>query len=346
MTAQDKAKVKPDSGGKTYIPYGRQLIEEEDIRAVTEVLRSDWLTQGPAVPAFEQIVKEKCGAAHGVAVNSATSALHLACLALGVGAGDVVWTSPITFVATANCARHCGAEIDFVDIDPLTFNMSASALEQKLVKASGRGRLPKVVIPVHMAGQSADMAAIHRLSQAYGFRIIEDASHAIGGRYRDKPIGDCRFSDIAIFSFHPVKIITTAEGGMAVTNDPELARKMAMLRNHGTTRDEAEMTAPSEGAWYYQQLLLGFNYRMTDALAALGISQAKRLDRWVVRRAQLADRYHRGLAGLPLVPPHVGTYATPAWHLYVIQLKDQAPVDRAGLFSALRKDEIGVNVHY
>ncbi len=329
-----------------FIPYGRQTVSEEDIRAVADILRSDFLTQGPAVPIFEAAVKAHCGAAHAVAANSATSALHLACLALGVGPGDRVWTSPITFVASANCVRYCGAEIDFADIDPETFNISVTALARKLEQAERSGTLPKVVIPVHLCGQSADMAGIQALAQRYGFRVIEDASHAIGARYRNGPVGDCRYSDIAVFSFHPVKIITTAEGGMAVTNDAGLARRMELLRSHGITRDAQEMTGPSEGGWYYQQLDLGFNYRMTDVLAALGTSQMRHLEQWVTRRNALAARYDARLAPLPLILPRVVPEAYSAWHLYVIQMKDDAPMDRARLFAALRRDQIGVNVHY
>jgi UDP-4-amino-4,6-dideoxy-N-acetyl-beta-L-altrosamine transaminase len=330
-----------------FIPYGRQSISEEDIRAVADVLRSDFLTQGPAVPAFEDAVKAHCGAKHAVATNSATSALHLACLALGVGQGDLVWTSPITFVASANCVLYCGAGIDFVDIDPATLNMSAAALAEKLertVKAGGK--LPKAIIPVHMSGQSCDMAAIHGLAQRYGFAVIEDASHAIGGRYGNGPVGDCRYSDIAIFSFHPVKIITTGEGGMAVTNNAALAKQMALLRSHGVTRETEDMTGPCDGAWYYQQVALGFNYRMTDIQAALGSSQIRHLEEWVARRQALAARYDQHLAALPLILPHSHPDASPAWHLYVIQLNEQSPVSRAALFAALRKDKIGVNVHY
>ena len=330
-----------------YIPYGRQSISEDDVRAVAEVLRSDFLTQGPAVPEFEAAAMSHCGASHAVATNSATSALHLACLALGVGKGDVVWTSPVTFVASANCVLYCGADIDFVDIDPATLNISVAALAAKLEAAAKAGKkLPKAVIPVHLCGQSCDMAAIQTLSQRYGFRIIEDASHAIGGRYRNGPVGDCRYSDIAIFSFHPVKIITTGEGGMAVTNDASLAKSMALLRSHGITRDGAEMTGPPEGAWYYQQLALGFNYRMTDIQAALGISQIRKLEEWVARRNALAARYNNAIAELPLILPRPHADAYSAWHLYVIQLQDKAPLGRAGLFAALRRDEIGVNVHY
>jgi UDP-4-amino-4,6-dideoxy-N-acetyl-beta-L-altrosamine transaminase len=327
-----------------FIPYGRQTISEADVQAVTDVLRSDFLTQGPAVPTFEAAVIAACGAAHGIAMNSATSALHLACLALEVSPGDLVWTSPITFVASANCALFCGAEIDFVDIESTTFNMSPAALAQKLAEAKAKGRLPKVVIPVHMCGQSCDMAAIRTLSDEYGFRVIEDASHAIGGRYRNGPVGECRHSDITVFSFHPVKIITTAEGGMAVTLDAELARRMELLRSHGITRDTEMMIGPSEGDWYYQQLALGFNYRMTELQAALGLSQMTHLVDWVARRNALAARYNVLLAQLPLERPKVIADAYSAWHLYPIRLHQ--PDRRAGVFANLRKDGIGVNVHY
>ena len=278
------------------IPYGRQDINQADIDAVVNVLRSDFLTQGSVVPAFENAVSTHCGVRHAVAVNSATSALHIACLALGVANGDIVWTSPITFVASANCARYCGADVDFVDIDPLTYNMSVECLRAKLEAAQKIGKLPKVVIPVHLCGQSCDMAAIHALGQQYGFKIIEDASHSIGGTYRGEPVGNCRFSDITVFSFHPVKIITTGEGGMAVTNDDKLASHMARLRTHGITRDPAEMTHAPDGPWYYQQLELGLNYRLTDIHAALGLSQMKRLGEFVATRNQIANRYTKMLA--------------------------------------------------
>lgn len=330
-----------------FIPYGRQSISEDDVRAVTEVLRSDFLTQGPAVPLFEEAVKSHCGAAYAVAVNSATSALHLACLALDIGKDDLVWTSPITFVASANCILYCGAQVDFVDIDPITLNMSVTELSAKLERTTrAGGKLPKAVIAVHMCGQSCDMAGIHALAQAYGFRVIEDASHAVGGRYRNHPVGDCQYSDITIFSFHPVKIITTGEGGMALTNAPELAKKMMLLRSHGITRDVSDMTGPSEGPWYYQQIALGFNYRMTDIQAALGSSQIRHLEEWVSRRHVLAAHYDTALADLPLLLPHQHRDAYSAWHLYVVQLKDEAPINRSEMFAALRADGIGVNVHY
>jgi len=329
------------------IPYGRQDIDEADIQAVLTVLRSDFLTQGPAVPAFERAVLAHCEAIHAVAMNSATSALHVACLALGVGPGDLVWTSPITFVASANCARYCGASVDFVDIDPSTYNLSVAALARKLEEAEKAGRLPKVVIPVHMCGQSCDMTAIHALGQRYGFRIIEDASHAIGGKYLGAPVGGCRFSDITVFSFHPVKIITTGEGGMAVTNNTDLAGTMRRLRSHGITREAGEMTHPPDGPWYYQQLGLGFNYRMTDIQAALGTSQMRRIEGFVSARTSLALRYDKLLSGLPLSIPRQHADACSAWHLYVIRLELDACRDsHAGVFQKLRAAGIGVNLHY
>lgn len=329
------------------IPYGRQEITQADIDAVVGVLRSDFLTQGPMVPLFERNVAEYCGARHAVAVNSATSALHIACLALGLGPGDRLWTSPVTFVASANCALYCAAEVDFVDIDPRTYNLCPIALEQKLLEAELAGKLPKVVVPVHLCGQPCDMAAIHALSQRFGFRIIEDASHAIGGKYRGEPIGNGRYSDITIFSFHPVKIITTAEGGMALTNDAALAERMALLRSHGITRDPAHMTHAADGPWYYQQIDLGFNYRMTELQAALGVSQMGRLDDYVARRHALAARYDEMLAGLPLRTPwqHPDSYS--GLHLYVIRLElEQLSRTHRQVFEALRERGIGVNLHY
>jgi len=329
------------------IPYGRQDISEADIQAVVDVLRSDFLTQGPAVPAFENAVASQCGARHAVAVNSGTSALHLACLALGVGPGDCVWTSAITFVASANCALYCGAQVDFVDIDPRTYNMSVEHLARKLGDAERASKLPKIVIPVHLCGQPCDMAGIHALSRQYGFKIVEDASHAIGGRYRGEPIGNCRYGDIAVFSFHPVKIITTAEGGMAMTNDPRLARRMEMLRTHGITRDAEDMTQPADGPWYYQQLELGFNYRMTDVQAALGLSQMDRLEEFLSRRHAIAARYDALLAGLPVVTPWQHPDGYSGLHLYVVRLKlGQIRRTHREVFQAMRDAGIGVNVHY
>lgn len=326
------------------IPYGRQSISEEDINAVVEVLRSDFLTQGLIVPEFEKAIAGYCGASHAVAVNSATSALHIACLALGVGPRDVVWTTPITFVASANCARYCGADVDFVDIDPRTYNMSVERLAEKLAKAEADGRLPKVVIPVHLAGQPCQMKDIHALSTKYGFRIIEDASHAIGGSYQGGKIGSCQFSDITVFSFHPVKIITTGEGGMAVTNDEEIVKAMARLRSHGITRYASEMTHAPDGPWYYQQIDLGFNYRMTELQAALGLSQMRRLDDFVTRRHAIAARYNKLLANShQVVTPwqHPDTYS--GLHLYVVRVPAE---NHRTLFESLRAGGVGVNLHY
>lgn len=330
-----------------FIPYGRQHISQDDIDAVVAVLRSDFITQGPGVPEFERVVAEYTGAAHGVAVNSATSALHLACLALGLGPGDIAWTSPNTFVASANCARYCGADVDFVDIDPKTWNMCPQKLAEKLEAAEKTGKLPKIVIPVHLCGQSCDMAAIHHLSQKYGFRIIEDASHAIGGRYRNEPVGNCRYSDITVFSFHPVKIITTAEGGMTMTNSEELAERMQLLRTHGITRDPEAMRGEPDGPWYYEQLELGYNYRMTDIQAALGISQMNRLDEFVTRRNQLAKHYDDLLVALPVQRSKLIDDAYSSWHLYPIRLQlDQIEASHRQVFEAMRDSKIGVNLHY
>lgn len=329
------------------IPYGRQDISEADIQAVVDVLRSDFLTQGPAVPAFEMAVAEHCGARHAVAVNSATSALHIACLALGVGPGDRVWTSPITFAASANCALFCGAEVDFVDIDPQTYNLSVQRLAEKLAWAERERRLPKLVLPVHLAGQPCDMAGIRALGERYGFKIIEDASHAIGARYRGSAIGGGQYSDITVFSFHPVKIITTAEGGMALTNETQLASRMRLLRSHGITRDVAEMTRATDGPWYYQQIALGFNYRMTDLQAALGLSQMRRLDEFVARRHAVARRYDELLSGMPVTRPWQHPDGYSGLHLYVIRLElDALRGSHREVFDAMRKAGIGVNLHY
>ena len=329
------------------IPYGRQDITQTDIDAVVGVLQSDFLTQGPMVPRFEQSVAQHVGARHALAVNSATSALHIACLALGLGPGDRLWTTPITFVASANCALYCGADVDFVDIDPHTYNLCPQALALKLEQAEREGNLPKVVVPVHLCGQPCDMQAIHALSLRYGFKIIEDASHAIGGKYQGEFIGNSRYSDITVFSFHPVKIITTAEGGMALTNDEALANKMALLRSHGITRDPAQMTREADGPWYYQQIDLGFNYRMTELQAALGVTQMERLDQYVARRHQLARRYDDLLTGLPVTAPwqHADSYS--GLHLYVIRLQlDKIEKTHRQVFEALRELGIGVNLHY
>jgi len=330
------------------IPYGRQTISEADIQAVVDVLRSDFLTQGPAVPGFESSVAHYCGAQYALAVNSATSALHIACLALRLGKGDRVWTSPITFVASANCALYCGAQIDFVDIDPQTYNMSVECLTDKLAQAEINGCLPKVVIPVHLCGQSCDMEAIYRLSKQYGFKIIEDASHAIGGKYRGETIGNGRYSDITVFSFHPVKIITAGEGGMALTNDPCLAKRMKLLRSHGITSDAADMISrPSEQLWFYQQIDLGFNYRMTDIHAALGLSQMRRLDEFVALRHAIARRYDEVFSDLPMAIPFQHPDCYSAFHLYIIRLKfEQIGKTHRDVFDALRSAGIGVNLHY
>lgn len=329
------------------IPYGRQDITSADIEAVVDVLQSDFLTQGPKVPLFEQRVAAKVGAKHALAVNSATSALHIACMALELGRGDWLWTTPITFVASANCGLYCGAKIDFVDIDPHTFNLCPKALEAKLIAAKRQNRLPKVVVPVHLCGQPCDMAAIHGLSKVYGFKIIEDASHAIGGKYQGENTGNCRYSDITVFSFHPVKIITTAEGGMALTNDSQLAQKMDLHRSHGITRDPGLMTRESDGPWYYQQIDTGYNYRMTELQAALGISQLERLDAYVAKRHALAARYDELLKDLPLDTPQQHSDCYSAFHLYVIELRlDQTPASHRNIFESLRQRGIGVNLHY
>ena len=331
-----------------FIPYGRQDINQADIESVVDVLRSDFLTQGPQVPLFEKAVKEAVNAKYALAVNSATSALHIACLALGVGKGDAVWTTPITFVASANCALYCGADVDFVDIDPKTYNLSSKLLSQKLAHAKQNGLpLPKVVIPVHLCGQPCEMDKIYALSLEYGFAIIEDASHAIGGRYKETPIGNCEYSDITVFSFHPVKIVTTAEGGMATTNNAVLAKKMDLLRSHGITRDESLMDEPSHGGWYYEQVDLGFNYRMTEMQAALGLSQMSRLHDFVAKRNNLAAVYDELLKSLPLVTPKQINDSYSGRHLYVIRLKlDEISLSHKEVFEQLLENGIGVNLHY
>jgi UDP-4-amino-4,6-dideoxy-N-acetyl-beta-L-altrosamine transaminase len=329
------------------IPYGRQSISEADIEAVVEVLRSDFLTQGPAVPAFEQAVASRCGATYGVAVNSATSALHLACRALGVGPGDSVWTSPLTFVASSNAALYCGAHVDFIDVDERTYNMCPVRLEEKLNLAEEAGTLPKAIIPVHLAGQSCDMTAIHAAASRRGVRIIEDASHAIGGSYRSEPVGSCTFSDITVFSFHPVKIVTTGEGGMAMTNVSELAELMRLDRSHGITRDPARLQHDDAEPWYYEQQRLGFNYRMTDICAALGLSQLSRMDEFIARRREIATAYDAAFADLPVKIPWQHPDTASSWHLYVIRI-DQRQSDRThrAIFEDMRAAGIGVNLHY
>lgn len=330
------------------IPYGKQDISEEDIQSVVDVLKSDFLTQGPMVPAFEKAVTDYCGAKYAFAVNSATSALHIACLALEVGHGDIVWTSPITFVASANCALYCGASVDFVDIDARTYNMSVEKLKEKLELAEKNGKLPKVVIPVHLSGQSCEMREIHALSKQYGFKIIEDASHAIGAKYLNEPVGNCKYSNICVFSFHPVKIITTGEGGMCVTNDTELATRMNRFRSHGIVRHPSEMTKLPDGPWYYQQITLGYNYRMTDIHAALGLSQMKKIDQFIQARHLISDKYNQELCKenwIELPWQHPDTYS--ALHLFIIRVKrDIKGITHLQLFERLRNAGILVNLHY
>jgi UDP-4-amino-4,6-dideoxy-N-acetyl-beta-L-altrosamine transaminase len=326
------------------IPYGRQSIDEDDIAAVAEVLRSPFLTQGPAVPRFEAILCERTGAQHAVAVNSGTSALHIACLSLGLGPGDRLWTSPITFVASANAALYCGATVDFIDIDPRTYLMDVELLEAKLASAAADGTLPKIVMPVHIAGQSCDMVRIAALARLYRFRVVEDASHAVGASYRGEPVGSCRFSDVAIFSFHPVKIVTTGEGGAAMTGDDAVAERMRLLRSHGITKEPGQMIGPSEGPWYYQQIALGFNYRITDIQAALGASQLQRIDEYLARRRTLAARYNSLLAGLPITLPWQHPDTLSSWHLYLIALNE--PSKRRQVFEAMQAKGIGVQVLY
>ena len=329
------------------IPYGRQHIDQADIDAVTAVLRSDFLTQGPAVPAFEQAIAHLVGVKHAVAVNSATSALHIACLALGLGEGDSLWTTPNTFVASANCARYCGANVDFVDIDAITYNLSIPLLREKLIQAEVQGCLPKIVVAVDFAGQPCDWPALRVLANQFGFALIDDASHAIGADWQGERLGSGRWADITVFSFHPVKIITTAEGGMALTQSDALAEKMRFLRSHGITRDPAWLEQPDTGLWYYEQQTLGFNYRLTDIQAALGLSQLQHLDAWLARRRQLVTQYETLLADLPLVLPKTLPEAHSAWHLYVVQVDEGAcGKSRRQVFDALRSADIGVNVHY
>jgi UDP-4-amino-4,6-dideoxy-N-acetyl-beta-L-altrosamine transaminase len=330
------------------IPYGRQDITQTDIDAVVEVLRSDWLTQGPMVPRFEQAVANYCGVQHAVAANSATSALHIACLALGLGPGDWLWTSPATFVASANCALYCGARVDFVDIDPRTYNLSVECLAEKLAHAEKTGRLPKVVIPVHMCGQPCEMAGIRALGEQYGFKIVEDASHAIGGRYRNDPVGNCKYSDITVFSFHPVKIVTTGEGGMALTSDAGLADLMQRYRSHGITSHREQMhPRPADEIWNYQQIRLGYNYRMTDIAAALGLSQMTRVDEFVAQRHRIAARYDKAFASLPVITPwqHPDTWSS--YHLYPIRVRQgECGRTQRQVYDAFLEARIWVNIHY
>lgn len=329
------------------IPYGRQSLDQTDIDAVVEVLKSDWLTQGPTIERFEAAMAERCEAGFGIAVCNATAALHIACLAAGLGEGDVLWTSPNTFLASANCGRYCGAAVDFVDIDPCTWNLDVNALARKLEDAERDGRLPKVLVAVAFSGQSCDMRAIAELSRRYGFVVIEDASHAVGARYAGRPVGCGEFADMTVFSFHPVKIITTAEGGLVLTHRPEWADRLRRLRSHGMTRDAAQMDEPSHGPWYYQQVELGFNYRITDMQAALGLSQLNKLDGFLARRRELAARYQALLANLPLTLPSAQADAESAWHLYVVRLQtERLSRSHREVFEGLRAAGIGVNLHY
>lgn len=329
------------------IYYGKQSIDEADIQAVEEVLRSDFLTQGPAIEKFERSVAAYCGVKYAVAVTNATSALHIACLAAGLGKGDILWTSPITFVASANCGLYCGASVDFVDIDEKTYNMSVDALEDKLRQAKKENRLPKIVVPVHLAGQSCDMRRIRELSETYGFTVLEDASHGVGADYLKTKVGSCTFSDMAVFSFHPVKIITTGEGGMVLTNDKTLYERLILYRSHGITRDPAKMTYEADGPWYYQQIALGFNYRMTDIQAALGASQMIRLDEFVARRRALAARYNALLKDFPLVTPDVMKGADPSWHIYIVRMVfGQIGKTKRQIFEEMKERGVVLNLHY
>lgn len=329
------------------IPYGKQTITQSDIDILIDVLRSDFLTQGPKVPEFETLIKKYCGAKYGVAVNSATSALHIACLAIGLKRNDYLWTTPNTFVASANCGLYCGANIDFVDIDYKTLNMSVEALEKKLIEAKATKKLPKIVIPVHFAGEPCDMKRIHELSLEFGFKIIEDASHAIGAEYLGQKVGGCNYSDITIFSFHPVKIITTAEGGLATTNNENLACKMNLFRSHGITKDPSLFTSVADGSWFYQQVTLGYNYRMTDLHAALGISQMNSLESFIKKRHNMAAKYDEALDDFPVIIPFRNPESRSSLHLYTIQIKsNKIKKNRAEIFDDLRRNDIGVNVHY
>jgi UDP-4-amino-4,6-dideoxy-N-acetyl-beta-L-altrosamine transaminase len=328
------------------LPYGRQSINQIDIDNVISVLKSDFLTQGPVVLTFEKELAKFAKSKYAVAVNSATSALHVACLSLGLKKGDILWTSPISFVASSNCALYCGADVDFVDIDPRTYNMCIVELEKKLIQAKASNKLPKIVVPVHLAGQSCDMEEIYSLSKKFGFKIIEDASHAIGGKYKGKNIGNCSYSDITIFSFHPVKIITTGEGGAVLTNDESLFGKVQQLRSHGITRNPSEMSKPIDGPWYYEQLDLGFNYRITDLQAALGISQLRRINLFIKKRRQIVELYNKLLANSKLLLPYQNKNTNSSFHLYIIRVPIESNFVRRELFERLRANGILVNLHY
>ncbi len=329
------------------IPYGRQHITQEDIDSVVDVLGSDFLTQGPRVPAFEKSIQDVCAVPYAVAVNSATSALHIACLALELGPGDILWTSPVTFVASANCGLYCGADVDFVDVDPKTYNLCPKALKEKLDSAASAGKLPKIIVAVHLSGQPCNMEEIHALAQSHGIKVIEDASHAIGGKYKNEPIGNCRYSDVTVFSFHPVKIVTTAEGGAATTKDQNLASRMDLFRSHGVTRNPDLMTKTPDGPWYYQQIELGYNYRLTELQAALGLSQFTKLEQFISARHRIAARYDELLDGLPLTKPWQHSDGYSGLHLYIIRLKlDEISKSHCEVFEELRANGIGVNLHY
>ena len=329
------------------IPYAKQDISDEDIDSVIEVLKSDFLTQGNKVPLFEDIISERVGAKYALAANSATSCLYLSCLSLGLSKEDILWTSPITYVASANCALYCGAEVDFVDIDPLTWNISVEILEEKLKTARKIKKVPKILVLVHLAGNPCDLQKVFDLSKEYGFSIIEDASHALGSKYSGEHIGSSVYSDISVFSFHPVKNITTGEGGMILTNNQKLSEKIHLYRSHGITRDTKKMINKEEGLWYYEQLLLGFNFRMSDIHAALGISQMNSLDKFISIRNELSQIYTEELKGLPLTIQRVRKEDLSAWHIFVIRLKlSELKLSRLEIYNSLRNKGIGVNVHY
>ena len=331
----------------SYIPYGKHEVLEEDIKEVVKVLKSDFITQGEMVPKFEKAVSDYCGAKYAKAVNSGTSALHIACLSLGLRSGDYLWTSPISFVASANCGLYCGAKIDFVDINTETYNISIDNLKKKLKEAKKKNNLPKILIPVHLAGQSCEMKEIYKLSVKYGFKIIEDASHAMGGKYLGKPVGNCKYSHLTVFSFHPVKVITTGEGGMVMTNSMELSNKLELFRTHGVSREEFQVKEEQEGSWYYEQIDLGYNYRMNDLQAALGLSQLNRLDKYIEKRHKIADRYNSLLANLPVSIPKQSSQSYSGMHLYIIRLKlDEINASHLSVFESMRENGIGVNLHY
>ncbi len=323
------------------IPYSRQSINENDINEVIKVLKSEMITQGPIVEKFEKTICSYTSSNYSVLTNSATSALHISCLALGLSKGDILWTSPNSYVASANVGLLCNAKVDFVDIDPENYNMCPTALSIKLKNAEKLGQLPKIVMPVHFAGQSCDMIKIKKLSEKYGFKIIEDASHAIGGSYNNTKIGSCRFSDITVFSFHPVKIITTAEGGCAITNNEEIFEKLKLLSSHGVTRNPKFMAEKNSDKWVYDQISIGFNYRMSDMNAALGLSQLLRIDCFLKKRNKIAKKYFQQLKNIDLKLPKQEDYNLSAFHLFPIQVKN-----RKRIYELFHQNDIKVNVHY